>query len=135
MAKLKGSKKPKNKNQLLLANEAQYPSSPDRKDWMNEIYIPENPKPGDVLFNEEELPGGAKQLGFQWLVKQLQINKNKKNQLAMAPRLIKGGVVPNAIIRAPNLDSNVITNWKNRGGTKGMQIPKPGVQLFPIKPL
>ena len=130
MAKLKGSKKPKNKNQLLLANEAQYPSSPDRKDWMNEIYIPENPKPGEAVFGVDE----KGQTYFEFL-KALRINKNNKNRLAMAPRFIKGGVVPNAIIRAPNLDSNVITNWKNRGGTKGMQIPKPGVQLFPIKPL
>ena len=76
MAKLKSNNK--NKNQLLLANDAQYPSSPDKRNWMNEIYIPQNPKPGDVLFNEEELPGGAKQLGFEWLVKQLLIKKNKK---------------------------------------------------------
>ena len=129
MAKLKGSKKPKNKNQLLLANEALYGSSADKKDWMNEIYIPKDPGKGENVWTEDALPGGDKQLGFTWLelVKQLQINKNKK--LANAPRLIKGGTVPNAIIKAPHIDSPYIDKLLMK------RKQNKGVQLFPIKPL
>ena len=73
MAKLK---KKSTKSQLQLASDALYPSYGDS--WKNEIDGYRNPKPGDVLFNEEELPGGDKQLGFEFLVKQLLIKRNKK---------------------------------------------------------
>ena len=55
---------------LKIANEALYPSSQGRNDWMKEIDVgPVDPKPGDLLFNEEELSPGVNQLGFEWLVK------------------------------------------------------------------
>tara|TARA_R100000458_G_scaffold51809_1_gene52915 strand:+ start:163 stop:531 length:369 start_codon:yes stop_codon:yes gene_type:complete len=119
MAKLKGNKK--FKKQLLLANEALYPSSADKKDWIKEIDLgPQDPEPGEAVFGIDS----KGQHYFEFL-KALQINKKRNKKLAMAPRLIKGGVVPNAIIKAPHIDSRyidklLIRRKKNQGG---VQLP------------
>ena len=60
--------------QLQIANEALYPSSPGRDDWMKEIDVgPQDPERGEPVFGVDEETGQ----GFFEFVKQLQINNPK----------------------------------------------------------
>ena len=112
MAKLKGKKKSK-KSQLQLASDALYPSYGDS--WKNEIDGYKDPKSGDVLFNEKELPGGDKQLGFEFLVKQLLIKRNKK----LAGVLLPGETPAGGKGGLGSMNRDQLERWIKENGITG----------------
>jgi len=70
--------------------------------------------------------------GINWEKFKVQSTPNNQDMsIAGAPRYIKGNAPPNVIWKAPHIDSRVIDNWRDRGYTPGMEIPKPGGPQLP----
>tara|TARA_R100001230_G_C5618667_1_gene128600 strand:- start:117 stop:743 length:627 start_codon:yes stop_codon:yes gene_type:complete len=89
--------------------------------WRKEHGIPADSK---ALPPKDSVP--------QWM--RLYLDRVKKDsglKISDMPRYIKGGTPDNVIWKAPGLDSPVIDNWKKRGYTPGMEIPKPGGPQLP----
>ena len=115
-------------NQLLIAGaQDQYVPSAYDKEFLQRkfpnIYgAPERTIPET---RQLDLFGGHE----KWKVESTPNNQDMS--IAGAPRYIKGSAPPNVIWKAPHLDSPVIDNWRDRGYTPGMEIPKPGGPQLP----
>jgi len=127
---------------LQIANDALYPSYGES--WRDEIDVgPQDPEPGDLLFNEEELSPGVNQLGFEWLVKQLQINPEIAGGILLpgeTPEGGKGGLgsmnkdqlerwIKENGITGPGADK-IRNKWKNLGPNLPLaQGPESGLMI------
>ena len=126
---------------LQIANDALYPSYGES--WRDEIDVgPQDPEPGDLLFNEEELSPGVNQLGFEWLVKQLQINPEIAGGILLpgeTPEGGKGGLgsmnkdqlerwIKENGITGPGADK-IRNKWKNLGPNLPLANLDPAAQL------